>query len=116
MLNRNAFETIGFVQDVEVTAKDGRKRAYVKIRTHKDWTKDDEKKSRADFHRWVTFYPRLIELIEKHVRKDQYLCVRGAMRSDSFQTKDGTTVFAYEPFMETIAFLERKPAAETASQ
>jgi single-strand DNA-binding protein len=113
MLNRNHVEIIGFVGKVEVKSNNGKKHALIDIATSERWVKNDERKERTDWHQFKVFMPALVDLVEKHVRKGQYLSIIGKLRSGQFE-KNGETIYTYEPHAVEIGFLE--PAPEGAER
>jgi len=110
MLNLTHFEIIGHVGKTELKTN-GTRRALISIATNEQWTKDGQKQKRTDWHHLTTFAPHLVDLVEKHVAKGDYLRVTGTIRPRSWE-QDGETKYTVDLLINEIGFLAPRAATE----
>lgn len=90
--------------------------AYLSIATSERWTDKNtgEKREKTEWHRVVIFNQKLVEVIEKYVKKGSKLFIQGALSNREWKDHDGKTKYVTEvvlmPFNGQITLLDKKPA------
>jgi len=73
------------------------------------------KKDETDFIR-VTAWRKTAELISEYFRKGSKILIRGWIRTDSYDDKDGKKVYTTEVIAEEFDFIDKKGATPSAEQ
>ena len=109
MYNENHVSLIGNVGRVEVKTSNGTKFATINIATNERWVdkQTGEVKEKTEWHRVVTFRPKTVELVEKHIAKGDFLRVVGKLRTRSFDA-NGETHYSTEVHADRLGFLSPK--------
>jgi len=79
-------------RDPEVREITNGKMASITLATSEKWYKDGEKKEKTEWHR-VTFFGKLVDVVEKYVNKGTMLYVEGKLSTRKYE-KDGETRYA----------------------
>lgn len=106
---------IGHVgQDPQMKDLDGGKHfAVFNLATSERWKdKNGDRKEKTEWHRIVVFNEKLVEVVNKYVRKGSKLYLEGALTTRKWTDKDGIERFATEvclkAFHGVIELLDRK--------
>lgn len=79
------------------------------IATNREWlTKDNEKKSSAEFHECVA-WARLAEICEQYLKKGQLVYVEGYLKTRSWDSPEGVKKFKTEIVVKDMIRLEKRP-------
>lgn len=82
------------------------------IATNREWmTKDNEKKSSAEFHECVA-WARLAEICEQYLKKGQLVYVEGYLKTRSWDSPEGIKKFKTEIVVKDMIRLEKRPKEE----
>jgi single-strand DNA-binding protein len=106
------FGNVGGDPDVKKIGEN--KVAKFSLATNKTYTKDGEKVTETAWHN-ILFWGKTAELCEKYVKKGSSLIVEGEIRYQSYENKDGQTVYVTEIIGNALHFAggkkeETKPA------
>lgn len=100
--------------DPEIRAtRGGGKVATFSLATSESWRDkaSGERKQRTEWHRIVIFSERLVELVEKYVRKGAKLYITGAIRARKYEDKQKidryVTEIVLSGFNESIVLLDK---------
>lgn len=109
MFSEATTKIIGHVGKIEVKTVNDTMFAAINIATNERWTDrvTGKIKERTDWHRAVTFQPRKVAMIQKHISKGDYLVIDGKLRSRSYD-HNGETRHAVEVEISGIGFLSPK--------
>ncbi len=103
---------VGRDPDIHET-QSGTKVAHLSLATNRRTTKDGEETERTDWHR-VTFWNRLAEFAEEHIRVGARLYVEGRIEYDSYD-KDGVTIPTAEVHAREVILLTPREALVEAA-
>lgn len=101
--------------DPEVrTTGSGTKLARVSLATSERWSgKTGQAEERTDWHR-LTFWGKLADVVEEHVRKGDRIFVEGSIRYSTTERDDGTKNYFTEVNVQELVMLgggeKREPA------
>lgn len=98
---------VGRDPDVHTT-KAGTRVAHLSLATNRRSTRDGDEGERTDWHR-LTFWNRLAEFAEEHVRMGARLYVEGRLEYDSYE-RDGVTIPTAEVHVRELVMLSPRPA------
>jgi single-strand DNA-binding protein len=103
MSSLNKVQLIGNLgRDPEIrTTQDGTKVANLSIATSESWRdkSSGERKSRSEWHRVVIFNDRLVDVVEKYLKKGAKIYLEGALQTRKWQ-KDGVDVYTVEVVLQ----------------
>ncbi len=85
------------------TTQSGTKVAHVSLATNRRTTRDGEDGERTDWHR-LTFWNRLAQFAEEHVRIGARLYVEGRVEYDSYE-REGVTIPTAEVHVREVVLL-----------
>lgn len=105
---------VGRDPDVHTT-QSGTKVAHVSLATNRRTTRDGDDGERTDWHR-LTFWNRLAQFAEEHVRIGARLYVEGRVEYDSYE-REGVTIPTAEVHVREVVLLTPRassPEGETA--
>jgi single-strand DNA-binding protein len=86
-------------RDPEIrTTQDGTKVANLSLATSETWRDKNsgERKERTEWHRVVVFNDRLVDVIEKYVKKGSKLYIEGALQTRKWTDKEGQERYSTE--------------------
>lgn len=107
MNSLNEVKLIGnLTKDPEIKAfQNGGSLASFSIATNRTYKTDDgEKKDVPEFHNVVCF-GKLVEIVEKYLKKGNKAYVCGRLQTRSYEAKDGTTRYSTEVVMTDLIML-----------
>ncbi len=78
------------------------------LATSEVWTTDNEKHERAEWHQ-IVVWGKSAEHCSQYLRKGRQVFVEGAIRSRSYDAKDGSTRYVTEIVSQRVQFLGMKP-------
>ncbi|HUN48477.1 MAG TPA: single-stranded DNA-binding protein [Stellaceae bacterium] len=90
-------------RDPEIrTTQDGTKVANLSLATSETWRDKNsgERKERTEWHRVVVFNDRLVDVIEKYVRKGSKLYLEGALQTRKWTDKEGQERYSTEVVLQ----------------
>jgi len=90
-------------RDPEIrTTQDGTKVANLSLATSETWRDKNsgERKERTEWHRVVVFNERLVDVIEKYVRKGSKLYLEGALQTRKWTDKEGQERYSTEVVLQ----------------
>lgn len=99
---------VGRDPDVHTT-QSGTKVAHVSLATNRRTTRDGEDGERTDWHR-LTFWNRLAQFAEEHVRVGARLYVEGRVEYDSYE-REGVTIPTAEVHVREVVLLSPRASA-----
>lgn len=79
-------------------------------RTYK--TDDGEKKDVPEYHNIVCF-GKLVEIVDKYLRKGNKAWIRGRLQTRSYEAKDGSTRYSTEVVMTDLIMLSPKAGGQS---
>lgn len=87
--------------EIRIT-QDGTKVASLSMATNESWKdkQTGERKEKAEFHRVVVFNDRLVDVLEKYVRKGSKLYLEGALQTRKWTDKDGAEKYSTEVVLQ----------------
>jgi single-strand DNA-binding protein len=110
MYNRNHLEFIGNIaSNPEIRSLDGGKRVCnLRLAVNETW-KDDAggRQERVEFLPLTIWNPNTIDLVEKYIRKGQYVLVTGKVTT-SKKERDGETTYQTNLVAQRFQFLQPK--------
>jgi single-strand DNA-binding protein len=88
---------LGRDPEVKATANGG-KLVNLSIATSERWRdkQSGERKERTEWHRVVVFNDKIVDVIDKHVRKGSRVLVEGQLRTRKWQAQDGSDRYSTE--------------------
>jgi len=90
-------------RDPEIrSTQDGTKIANLSLATSETWRDKNsgERKERTEWHRVVVFNDRLVDVIEKYVRKGSKLYIEGALQTRKWTDKEGQERYSTEVVLQ----------------
>lgn len=90
-------------RDPEIrTTQDGTKIANLSLATSETWRDKNsgERKERTEWHRVVIFNDRLVDVVEKYVRKGSKLYIEGALQTRKWTDKEGQERYSTEVVLQ----------------
>ena len=90
-------------RDPEIrTTQDGTKVANLSLATSETWRDKNsgERKERTEWHRVVIFNDRLVDVVEKYVRKGSKLYIEGALQTRKWTDKEGQERYSTEVVLQ----------------
>lgn len=94
------------------TTQGGTKVAHLSLATNRRSTRDGDEGERTDWHR-LTFWNRLAQFAEDHIRMGARLYVEGRLEYDSYE-RDGVTIPTAEIHVRELVLLS--PRASVAGE
>jgi len=105
-------------RDPEIrTTQDGMRVANMSLATSESWRDKNsgERKERTEWHRVVVFNERLVDVIEKYVRKGAKLYIEGALQTRKWTDNSGqeryTTEIVLQRFRGELTMLDGRGGA-----
>lgn len=98
---------VGRDPDVHTT-QSGTRVAHLSLATNRRSTRDGDEGERTDWHR-LTFWNRLAEFAENHIRMGARLYVEGRLEYDSYE-RDGVTIPTAEVHVRELVMLSPRPS------
>lgn len=85
---------------------------HVSVATSESWKdrQTGERKERTEWHR-VVFFGRLGEIAKEYLRKGSKVYIEGALRTSSYEGKDGVKRYTTEIIANEMQMLDRAGAA-----
>jgi len=93
-------------RDPEVREITNGKMASITLATSEKWYKDGEKHEKTEWHR-VTFFGKLVDVVEKYVNKGTMLYLEGKLATRKYE-KDGQTHYATDIIANNMQMLGGK--------
>jgi len=94
--------------DPEIRAlSSGKRVANLRLATNERWRSEGEWTERTEWHN-VVVWGRQVDIVEQYVVKGRQLYVEGALRTRSWQDRDGRTRYATEVHARTLQLLGRR--------
>jgi single-strand DNA-binding protein len=90
-------------RDPEIrTTQDGTKVANLSLATSETWRdkSSGERKERTEWHRVVIFNDRLVDIVEKYLRKGTKLYIEGALQTRKWTDKEGQERYSTEVVLQ----------------
>lgn len=90
-------------RDPEIrSTQDGTRIANLSIATSETWRdrSSGERKERTEWHRVVIFNDRLVEVVEKYVKKGAKLYIEGALQTRKWTDKEGQEKYSTEVVLQ----------------
>jgi single-strand DNA-binding protein len=90
-------------RDPEIrSTQDGTKVANLSLATSENWRDKNtgERKERTEWHRVVVFNERLVDVIEKYVKKGSKLYIEGALQTRKWTDNTGTEKYTTEVVLQ----------------
>ncbi len=84
------------------------------IATNRYFTKDNEKKSEAEFHN-ITTFGRLAEIASQYLKKGSLVLIEGRIRTSNWQDKEGVKHYRTEIIAQSLQLGPRTGAGGTSS-
>jgi single-strand DNA-binding protein len=81
--------------------------AKLQIATNESWKKENVQCSRTDWHT-ILFYGKLVEIAEKYLHKGDKVLIRGKLRKNTWQDKDGNNRSSVYVEAKEVSFLTPK--------
>jgi single-strand DNA-binding protein len=103
---------VGRDPDIHLT-QSGTKVAHLSLATNRRTGQEGEDAERTDWHR-LTFWDRLAELAEEHIRVGARLYVEGRIEYDSYE-RDGVTIPTAEVHVREVVLLSPREALVEAA-
>lgn len=91
------------------TTRSGTRVAHLSLATNRRTTRDGSEGERTDWHR-LTFWDRLADFAEEHIRLGARLYVEGRLEYDSYE-RDGVTIPTAEIHVRELVMLSPRPAS-----
>lgn len=108
-------------RDPEIrSTQNGTRIANLSIATSENWRDkgSGERKEKTEWHKVVVFNDRLVDVVEKYVRKGSQLYIEGSLQTRQWNDKDGATKYSTEivltKFKGEIVLLGSKTAGDAA--
>jgi single-strand DNA-binding protein len=102
---------LGKDPEVRSFANGGRVASF-SIATSESWKKDGEKKERTEWHRISVLNDKLVDIVEKYIKKGAKVYIEGQLETRKWTDKDGqdkyTTEVVLRPFKGEITMLDSK--------
>jgi single-strand DNA-binding protein len=109
-------------RDPEIrTTQDGTRVAHFTLATSESWRdrNSGERKERTEWHRVVVFNDRLVEVIEKYVKKGQKVYLEGALQTRKWTDNSGqeryTTEVVLQKFRGELTMLDSRGGGEAGA-
>jgi len=106
-------------RDPEIrTTQDGMKVANMSLATSESWRDKNtgERKERTEWHRVVVFNERLVDVIEKYVKKGSKLYIEGALQTRKWTDNSGqeryTTEIVLQRFRGELTMLDSRGSSD----
>jgi single-strand DNA-binding protein len=112
MLNLNRVELLGNIaSDPTVRSLQDGRVCNLRIATNETWKDKDagERRSKAQFHNLTIWNEKLVDFVEKHVRKGDYMFVQAKLEHTT-SAKDGDTTYYTNIVVKRIDFAQAKDA------
>lgn len=112
MLSLNRVELLGNIaSDPTVRSLQDGRVCNLRIATNETWKDKDtgERRSKAQFHNLTIWNEKLIDFVEKHVRKGDYMFVQAKLEH-TISEKDGDTAYYTNIVVKRIDFAQAKDA------
>lgn len=110
-------------RDPEIrTTQDGMKVGNLSVATNESWRDKNsgERREKAEFHRVVIFNDRLVDVVEKYLKKGAKIYLEGALQTRKWTDKDGaekwTTEIVLQKYRGEIVMLSRNEGEDAARQ
>jgi len=90
-------------RDPEIrSTQDGTRVANLSLATSESWRDKNsgERKERTEWHRVVIFNERLVEIVEKYLRKGSKIYVEGALQTRKWTDKEGQERYSTEVVLQ----------------
>jgi single-strand DNA-binding protein len=101
-------------RDPEIrSTQDGTRVANLSVATSESWRDkaSGERKERTEWHRVVIFNDKLVEIVEKYLKKGAKVYLEGALQTRKWQDKDGqdrySTEVVLQGFNSALTMLDR---------